>query len=50
MISTQGYHTTRIAAQIMKEGGNLIDAAIAASLAIGVEHPHSSGIGGGGFL
>jgi gamma-glutamyltranspeptidase/glutathione hydrolase len=50
VVSTQGRHTTEIAHQILKSGGNLMDAAIAASLAISVERPHSTGIGGGGFL
>ncbi|MGE0634621.1 MAG: gamma-glutamyltransferase, partial [Pseudobdellovibrionaceae bacterium] len=49
-LSTQGRHTTRIAAEILKQGGNLIDAAIAASFAISVERPQSTGLGGGGFL
>jgi gamma-glutamyltranspeptidase/glutathione hydrolase len=50
VVSTQGDATTQIAARILKEGGNLIDAAVAASFAISVERPHSTGIGGGGFL
>jgi gamma-glutamyltranspeptidase/glutathione hydrolase len=50
IISTQGKHTTEIARTVMKSGGTLIDAAIAASFAISVERPHSTGIGGGGFL
>ena len=50
MISTQGKYATQIANQILKDGGSLIDAAIAASFAIGVERPQSTGIGGGGFL
>jgi gamma-glutamyltranspeptidase / glutathione hydrolase len=50
MITTQGSHTSKIAAKVIKEGGNIIDAAIAASFAIGVERPQSTGIGGGGFL
>lgn len=50
MIATQGKQTTQIAADIIRDGGNIIDAAIAASFAIGVERPQSTGIGGGGFL
>ena len=50
MVSTQGKYSTQIANQILKDGGSLMDAAIAASFAIGVERPHSTGIGGGGFL
>ena len=37
MIATQGKHTTQIAMDVIKDGGNIIDAAIAASFAIGVE-------------
>ena len=50
MISTQGQGSTEAARSILQQGGNIIDAAIGASFAIGVERPHSTGIGGGGFL
>ncbi len=50
IVSTQGSETTRIAADVLRKGGRLVDAAIAASFAISVERPHSTGIGGGGFL
>lgn len=50
MISTQGSATTLAAKYAFDNGGNIYDAAIAASFAISVERPHSTGLGGGGFL
>jgi gamma-glutamyltranspeptidase/glutathione hydrolase len=50
MISTQGSATTQAAKYTFDKGGNVYDAAIAASFAISVERPHSTGIGGGGFM
>jgi gamma-glutamyltranspeptidase/glutathione hydrolase len=50
MISTQGIASTQAAAEVIHAGGNLIDAAIAASFAVSVERPQSTGLGGGGFL
>lgn len=50
IVSTQGVGATRAAERILARGGNLIDAAVAASFAISVERPHSTGLAGGGFL
>lgn len=50
MIASQGTGTTDAARYAFDKGGNIFDAAVAASFAISVERPHSTGIGGGGFM
>lgn len=50
MIASQGHYTTQAALKVLKQGGNLFDAATAMSFVISVERPHSTGIGGGGFM
>lgn len=49
-ISTQGYYATKAGEKMFALGGNIIDATLAASFAISVERPQSTGIGGGGFM
>jgi gamma-glutamyltranspeptidase/glutathione hydrolase len=49
-LATQGDHSTKAAQQMFSLGGNIIDAAIAASFTLAVERPQSTGISGGGFF
>jgi gamma-glutamyltranspeptidase/glutathione hydrolase len=50
MISTADGLASKAGANILAQGGNAIDAAIAAQMVLNVVEPQSSGIGGGLFL
>ncbi len=50
MVSTQEARATRIGLDILKRGGNAIDAAVGVSFALAVTLPRAGNIGGGGFM
>ena len=49
-VAADAAECSELGVQVLRRGGNAVDAAVAATLCIGVANPHSSGIGGGGFM
>jgi len=50
MVVSQNHHSTDAGYQILKQGGNAIDAAVAVGFALAVTLPRAGNIGGGGFM
>ena len=50
MVVSQNALASEAGAQVLREGGSAIDAAVATAFALAVTHPTAGNIGGGGFL
>jgi len=50
MVVTAQAHATRVGVEVLKQGGNAIDAAVAVGYALAVVYPAAGNLGGGGFV
>ena len=50
MVVTAQHHATKIGVDVLKRGGNAIDAAVAVGYALAVVYPAAGNLGGGGFM
>lgn len=49
-VVTAETHATAIGLQVLRDGGNAVDAAVAVALALAVTHPQAGNLGGGAFF
>src|SRR4051812_3848425 len=50
MVVTAQHYATKVGVDVLKQGGNAIDAAVAVGYALAVVYPAAGNLGGGGFM
>ncbi len=50
MVVSQNVHATEVGYEILRKGGNAVDASVAVGFALAVTLPRAGNLGGGGFI